>query len=776
MLFSAKNTVAFSKPHLRGAKLNALLLGMLLASCSTAERGMNGPRVMSEDMAAALARAEQTSNSQAAPSRVEEIAPKRPQGFVQPARSDRGIQKSMSDGNNTPPEPGAGISLNFTNADLAGVIDNILGERLGANYMIEEGVQGKVTLQTNRPLNRDQMLAVLREILAMNGAELRDTGGVYKISSAVNSRNIRPIGFSEAAGRGLSVRVTPLAYARADAVGRMLENFAPSDGRIEIDVDRNLIFSIGSAAEQRSIADVISVIDVDFMSDMAFALEPLREANAETVITEVTGILSSGGAVNPAQMIAIERMNAVLIMARSNAAMRIAREWVQRLDQGIGDGQQLFVYPVKNRRAEDLARIVGQVFSIQAIYDAPQTNGLAPGRTGTTLTNQGGLGGGGQGGVQGNGGLGGGQAGQAFGGIASQGFNQGGGQAGFGGNGAAPQNTDVRIIADTATNALIIYADNKNYKPIRKALDRLDVLPVQVLIEATLLEVSLSNELEFGVRWFFDSGDSNFDFIDAAGGGVNPTASGFNYVLDTTDARFVLSALRQVTDVEFLSAPNMMVLDNQVARLQVGDEVPVQTRSAVSTIDPQAPIVNDIEYRSTGVILSVRPKVTNDGLVVLDVTQEVSDVVRTVTSGIISPTIQQRRFESTVAVGSGETVILGGLTSRSTTLGRTGVPILSSIPIIGNAFTSRANTRDRTELLVMITPRVIRNQRAARAATDEMRAKLYKLFEPVPTQAERMLIPMRTFSNRSGDAPTSSALEDVLAPRPVPKPTIPSQE
>ncbi|MEM7569573.1 MAG: type II secretion system secretin GspD [Pseudomonadota bacterium] len=688
---------------------------------------------MSADMAKAL----ETSNQQAGAgytSAVTQTPESRPKGFVQ--RASTGGKTSRALGRfeelSSADDTEAGTSLNLVKADLPTVVDTILSQKLGQNYMIEDGLDGTVTLQTNKPLSRSQLLATLQEILAMNGAAMIETNGLYRIVRQSGSSDTRQLSFEEAASRGLSVRVTPLAHASAAAVGRMLENFAPANGRIEIDEERNVVFSIGSAKEQRSIADVISVLDRDFMSDMAFALEPLNEARASTLIEELESI--SGGDKDGGQgalrYLAIERMNAILVIAKTNAALDQARSWIKRLDQGIGDGQQLFVYPVKNRRAEELARIVGRVFSIQALYDSQPAGAVAPGLTGTTLTTNGdanGLGGGGLGGFQ--------PTPAAQNAAAPPGTS--GGQEGV--------NSDVRVIADNSTNALIVYADYNTYQPIKKALDRLDVLPVQVLIEATLLEVSLSNDLQFGVRWFFQSGDSSFDFTNVANAGTATASSGFNYVLDTTDVRFVLSALRQVTDVEFLSAPNMMVLDNQTARLQVGDEVPVQTRAAASTLVPDAPIVNDIEYRSTGVILSVRPKVTNDGLVVLDVVQEVSDVIETMTSGISSPTIQQRRFESTVAIASGETVILGGLTSRTNSLGRTGIPVLSSIPVIGNAFTSRANTRDRTELLVMITPRVIRDQRAARAATDEMRAKLYDLFDDVPTQGERLL-----FAHESG--------------------------
>ncbi|MEO0412251.1 MAG: type II secretion system secretin GspD [Pseudomonadota bacterium] len=740
---------------------NALLLGaasVTLAACAMQQHQNAAREQMREDVTQSLYKsAPQDAQSPLTQSTQEDERVK-VRGFVrqtQPGARASTRTLGRSDGAGVQNGAGGAVSLNFANADLASVVDTILGEQLGENYAIDSELEGTVTLQTNQPLNRGQLLSTLQELLSLHGAQLIAGDGLYKVVSDSRSKRTGDLSLSSAISRGLSVRATPLAHASAAGVAKMLASFAPASGRIDADEERNMIFSIATPAEQRSIAEVIAVLDQDYLSNMAFALEPLEDARASSLVDELNVITRQPGGqegAGPLRFLAIDRMNAVLVMAKSNTALAEGRAWIKRLDQGAGDGQQLFVYPVKNRRAEELAQIVGKVFAVQALVQAAPAGGLAPGQDGTTLQT-GGVGGAGE--------------------TPQQPIGLG--QQGFGGNApfsSGENDNGIRIVADNSTNALIVYADYAAYRPIKAALDKLDVLPVQVLIEATLIEVSLSNGLEFGVRWFFQNGDSTFDFSDLDGGLTNPVSPGFNYVLDTSDVRFVLSALRQVTDVEFLSSPNMMVLDNQIARLQVGDEVPIQTRSAINTIDPNAPVVNDIEYRNTGVILSVRPKVTSDGLVVMDISQEVSDVVRTLTSDIVSPTIQQRRFDSTVAVASGETVILGGLTSRNSTLGRTGLPVLSSIPLIGNAFTSRSNLRTRTELLVMITPRVIRDRNAARLATNEMRAKLAEMFVDKPDQAARMVNPMRTLG-KTRDIIEESPLEGMLVPAPIARPQQP---
>lgn len=283
----------------------------------------------------------------------------------------------------------------------------------------------------------------------------------------------------------------------------------------------------------------------------------------------------------------------------------------------------------------------------------------------------------------------------------------------------------MRIIAHDTRNALVIYSTRPEYKKIETTLRKLDILPLQVLIQATIAEVTLNDQLRYGVQWFFDSGRrGTFTLSDAAGGAVSSLFPGFSYVFNRSSIRVVLNALSEITDVNVVSAPHLLVLDNQSAAMQVGDQVPVATQSSVSTIDPASPIVNSINYRDTGVILRVTPRINSGGLITLEIEQEVSDVSTTTTSTLNSPTIQQRRFSSSVAVQSGESVVLGGLIRDRTERGKSGVPLLSDIPIFGALFGARSNADSRTELMVVLTPQIVRNQFEARTATEEMRRRL----------------------------------------------------
>jgi general secretion pathway protein D len=292
---------------------------------------------------------------------------------------------------------------------------------------------------------------------------------------------------------------------------------------------------------------------------------------------------------------------------------------------------------------------------------------------------------------------------------------------------------EIRIIADDSTNSLVIRALPRDYRKIREAIDRLDILPLQVLIEATIAEVTLSDELRYGVEWFFRSGDFEATFTQNPLGAVGATFPGFSALFANADVSVVLNALEAVTDVDVISSPQLLVLDNQTARLQVGDQVPIVVQQAAPIGGDLDTIVNSIELRDTGVILTVTPRVNAGGLVTLEIQQEVSNVVQSETqtqSEQSTPTISQRLVSSTVAVQSGETVALGGLITDNRNRTRSGVPILSSIPVIGVLFSTRSRVNTRTELLVMLTPSVIDSPARAREVTEELRRRLSSVATP----------------------------------------------
>jgi general secretion pathway protein D len=291
---------------------------------------------------------------------------------------------------------------------------------------------------------------------------------------------------------------------------------------------------------------------------------------------------------------------------------------------------------------------------------------------------------------------------------------------------------NIRIIADEIKNSLVILATTAEYRMIEATLKKLDSMPLQVLIEVTIAEVTLNDDLQYGLQWFFNlTGDNgnrhDFGFSALGSGAVAAAFPGFSYLFTATDVQAVFNALAEITEVKVLSSPQLMVLDSQTARLQVGDQVPIATQSAVSITDADAPVVNTIQFRDTGIILEVTPRVNANGLVMLDVLQEVSNVVPTTTSQLNSPTIQQRSIKTSVAVQNGDLIALGGLIRDNQSEAVSGVPVLSAIPILGNLFKTTTTTNVRTELLVLIIPRVVRSPLDARGVTKDLRRRMSAL-------------------------------------------------
>ena len=612
---------------------------------------------------------------------------------------------------------GSDIALDFEGADLASVIKVFMEDGLGASYVLDPRVSGTVTLRTNGPLSRADILPTLEEILRLNNAAIIERNGVFRIIPREEAGLSAPLlSAQEAQVRGLTVRVTPLRFVSVEEIADILESLAPVAGAIRYDRSRNLVFTIGTAAEQATILDALSVLDVDYFASRSFALRPLREAEAQPVVDELTAAFASpsGIASTAIRFLPVERMNAVLMISEDSVLLDDAMVLARNLDQDSGESARLRIFPVSNRRAADLAILLGDVFGAETSLgpqggadplgpsltpEIGQTNidpgtdvGTLPDVADTAPTASPGLG-------------------PLAGGL-------GGGESGV-----------LRIVADEASNSLLALVTGEGARAMRRTLRRLDTQPLQVMIEATLVEVTLNEQLDFGVRWFFESGDFSFDFGDAAGTGAASVLPGFNAAFRTSDAQVTISALDAVTDVKILSSPTLMVMDNEEARLQVGDDVPIVVRSSQSTDDPNAPIVTEEEFRETGVILNIRPRVNAAGNLSLQIRQEVSSVAPT--PGAVNPTFNQRVVESTILVNSGETIALAGLIEGESELRRDGIPVLSRLPVIGSLFGATERSGDRNELMVLIRPFVVRDQGQARAATNELRRKLSSLDEAV---------------------------------------------
>lgn len=630
--------------------------------------------------------------------------------------------------------PGS-VELNFVDADVREVLRVLLGELLSLNYVVDPAIEGRITLQSSQPVAQEDVYPLLSQALELNGLTITQAGGVYTVVKAENAqrqlRALRSPLSGEGAPQGYGIWAVPLKFVSAVEMQKILEPFAPQGNIVRVDSARNLLLIAGTQREVATLLDTIAVFDTDWMKGMSFGLFELTHVDSETVAEEMKEIFNVPG--SPVQdlvrIIPLPRLNAVLVMSPRQEYLAQVQDWIRRLDRGREKvSRRIYVYYVQNGKADDLVTSLGGILGSDGDRDSIQSDRSEPTDAGPDRENSEAVGSGGNGSTS------------VLGSSKSQRISRSstgplsGGSAGFDTSseaaveskrareGAAFENNGMRFYADNKNNAILIYGTAGEYDLVLGALRQLDAAPLQVLIEATIIEVGLTNELNFGVEWFFKEGKNRIDL--SATGIPTQVFPGFSYLYGGTNLRAVVNTLSSLTDVHVISSPQLLVVNNETARLQVGDEVPVPTQSAVSITEPDAPIVNSIEYKDSGVILVVTPRINNNGSVYMEITQEVSDVVANVTSGIDAPTFQQRKINSTVVIEDNETIALGGLIRDNRTKTKSGVPFLKDIPLLGLPFRNTDNTRRRTELLIFITPHVIRNGKDARALTDYLRLRL----------------------------------------------------
>jgi general secretion pathway protein D len=641
-----------------------------------------------------------------------------------------------------------GASLNFADTDIREVVAQILGGILHANYTIDPAVHGTATLHTSVPISNDQLIPTLQVLLSQAGATLITSGPLYRI---VPAGGANPPGLASAPGEG-GGQVIPLHYASAEELARVLQPFVTQGTKLAADAGSNAIVVSGDPQSRDALVGLIAAFDVDSLAGQSLALFPVDEGNAKDVATALQqalgGSASSGGQTTSARdgaarVIPMERINAVLVAAAEprtiEEAQRVFAMMQQRRQNTV---RGWTVYYLQNGHSNDVAYVLQQAFTPDHVTATPTPtaqlkagSGSASGSSsgGITSIGQGGAGSDGVGGIGGGslGGLGttgGGLGSTASSGTATSSANPllGGLDAsGSSGSGASDANT-MRIIPDDVNNSLLIYGTPQELDTVMATLRKIDIIPLQVRIDAVIAEVELNDALQYGTQFFFKSGGLNGTLASV----FNATNSFAGYFLAGSNASQVaLSLLQAVSTVHVLSSPELMVLDNQPARLEVGDLVPYLTQQAQSTVTSTSDVINSVAYEQTGVILEVTPRVSSEGLVTLDISQEVSNVNTAAsttisTGGISSPTFTQRDVQSRVVVQDGQTIGLAGLIQDSVTKSNQGVPFLKDVPLIGSLFGQQSNSRTRNELLVLITPHVVHDQRDALALTQDLREQL----------------------------------------------------
>lgn len=613
---------------------------------------------------------------------------------------------------------GEGYELNLDEAPVAEVVRLILGDTLGKTYLIDPRVHGTITLSTGRTVSEDELLRVLEVALQINEAALVKEHDQYKVVPALLMHEGAVQGsasFGRLAGSdppGFGVSVLPLRHVRAQNILEVVDSFVARTGSVRAIVRGNLLVLRGTAPEREALLNIVLSFDVDWMRDQSAALGLLAHNTPDEIIPKLEAIYLTGLEAEDKTLIrfiAIERLNGILVLGSDSDRIKGAMDWIARLDRENQEGTNYYVYQVQNGKAPELAKLLSDSFG-QGEPGAGLGREVAPDQAVAEIGTKGNL------------------LGQASGRVGERGDATGH----WATNPSDASNSTsqgptgaIRITASATDNTLIIRAPQREYRKILAVLREVDRAAPQVMINTTLAEVTLNDNLSYGVQAFLKSKHVSLD-VFTAGGLLAPKFPGLNFLLgSSSDPTLILDALAQVTSVRIISSPSLVVLNNQPAVIKVGDQVPITTQQVVATQTPDAPIVSAIEYRNAGMILSVTPRVSATGLVTMDIDQELSAVSDA--QGTLTPTISQRSITSTISVDSRQTVVLGGLMSSQETHDRSGLPLVSNIPVLGNLFGTTGKRLQRTELIVFITPQVIRNSIEASEVSEELRKKLQLL-------------------------------------------------
>lgn len=625
-------------------------------------------------------------------------------------------------------------SFNFEGESLHAVVKAILGDMLGQSYTIAPGVSGTVTIATQRPVGSAGALSLLEGVLAQNNARMVYTDGRYNIVPADQAltSGVVPRSGSPAMARGFESRVVPLRYVSAAEMEKILKPYAKQGSIVSVDGARNLITVAGTRAELENYIRTIQVFDVDWMASMSVGVFPLQSGRASQVVQDLERVFGEQSKTPVAGMfrfMPLDTANAVMVITSQPNYLDDIQQWIDRIEGGSGDGR-LFSYELKYIRARDLADRLAEVFGNgNGQSQQGQAPSLMPGLEATEIRDA---------------------SVDDKGGTANAAIGRGEGESlpnGRNGNGRVTlrvDGTEVGVSAVEDTNSLLVRASPAAWKSIREVIDRLDVMPSQVHIEAQVVSVALKGALQYGVSWFFDNAvaeEAGLPFPTGRnswgsyGSSVTPVEN-FGNVLTWTflgnNAAAIVQALDNVSDVRVMSSPSVLAQNNKEATLNAGSRIPIASVSFNPTNGGNNEgTYSQVQYLETGIILKVRPRITRDGMVFLDIVQEVStpqDATTADANGNVR--IDTNKVRTSAMIPSGETIMLAGLITDGASKTSSGIPGLSRIPVIGGLFGQQGSSTRREELIVLITPTVVRNPREAREMTDEY-SRRFRAMDPI---------------------------------------------
>lgn len=603
------------------------------------------------------------------------------------------------------------VGLHLDNQDIHQVI-RIIGEILGLNYIVDPTVKGTVNINTSDTLRQSDLLPILESVLKVNGATMIKTGNFYQIVPA-NTAARQPIEVLERQAQlppddQVVMQIVRMKFVAAAEMSRILNPFLSDAGSIVVHETGNIMLLTDRRSNVRKLLEILDNFDTAVFQGERIRLLIVKNNHARDVVEDLKTIFTGYGLSDKQsaiRFIVIDRLNAVLVVTPNAEVFPEVERWLGVLDQPVATaGIRNIVYKVKNARASDLQKVLGDLYG-----QRPQASSQAPSLTSPAAPQA----------APGT------AAGQAL-PLAQPSQPQP--------SSAASGSGSIRIIADETNNALVIQATQQEYAEIEKTLEQLDILRRQVLIDAQVYEVVLDNSLSFGISATLQNrgtlqNSTTASFITPAMGLPALSAQTFAFVGRTRELLLFLNASENRSKVKTLSAPSVLVSDNGTAQFQVGTEVPVPTSSSVTPVQAGGTnlFAQTIQFRNTGVILQVKPQINESGNVTLDIAQEISQAGANTVSAIVAPVIGKSSVTSTVVVQDGQTIALGGFIRENSDLSKSRVPLVGRVPGLGALFGNTRQSNTRTELVILITPHVLRDRQDADAATDELKAKLKEI-------------------------------------------------
>ena len=666
------------------------------------------------------------------------------------------------------------VRLNFEGADIREVIHTIAGT-LGIHYIIDPRVQGQVTIRTASDIPRDELLPMFHQILRSSGVSANLVGDIYHIVPVAEGKTKAVVPQSRTEYQRLRaedrfvIEVVKVEHVAAEEMAKILQPFISPGGDVLAYPRANLVVISDLAQNVRRLRQMVGVFDTDTFRDLHARVYRIEHANAEDLGEELASVLEPYGVVmtdvaarHGVFVVPLARLNAVVVIAFNPEVFSHVEKWMQVLDvpPEKGGGRIVHVYAVENAKAIDLAGLLGSLYGGGGGDDRDRSRNRRRDSDSDSALN-----------VDGDSDTGGG-----LGSGSRRGGGLSGGRRGGGGSRSVLLSTDedekpifkeeVRIVADEITNSLIILATPRDYAMIRDVLRKLDIVPRQVLIEAIIAEIKLTDDLAFGLEYALSMGGLGglIGAEGAASGGVsvgdtpgsgslniaNSSLLGtanramsigsqgiFGFLTNRDEFLVLINALATENKVNILSTPHVIAADNREANILIGEEVPILTSTSTSSLTDTARTVNSVQYRETGKILTILPQVNSAGLVNLEIRQEVSAVGSTVFGSTNSPSFTSREAETTVVVQDGESVVLGGIIDDQIERDRRGVPYLMNVPVLGRLFRVDSEKVTRTELIILITPRVIRDRQELRAVSQEFTGRIQTLKEMIDSRILR---------------------------------------